>query len=124
MAFIVIIMIIMKRICDSNCITVFHCNLLQLGHLGDLSKELIPDYESNEDFLKKAHHIMMEVRDRPQCLYTMVEPPESVGVSYLYITYIHHTNVCLFFSNIHKHTYMQLNAYIYIHRYTCTYMYI
>lgn len=32
-----------------------------LGKLGDLPKELISEYETNEDFLQKAHHILMEV---------------------------------------------------------------
>ncbi|KAK2143105.1 hypothetical protein LSH36_877g01019 [Paralvinella palmiformis] len=32
-----------------------------IGHLGDLPKELISDFESNEEFLKKAHHILMEI---------------------------------------------------------------
>lgn len=32
-----------------------------LGKLGDLPKELIPEYESNEEFLKKTHHVLMEV---------------------------------------------------------------
>ncbi|XP_013388842.1 multifunctional methyltransferase subunit TRM112-like protein [Lingula anatina] len=32
-----------------------------IGHLGDLPKELDPDYEKNEEFLKKAHHVLLEV---------------------------------------------------------------
>merc|ERR1712064_77439 len=32
-----------------------------IGHLGDLPKELPQDYESNEDFLRKAHRVIMEV---------------------------------------------------------------
>ncbi|XP_030074935.1 multifunctional methyltransferase subunit TRM112-like protein [Microcaecilia unicolor] len=32
-----------------------------LGHLSDLPQELISDYESNEDFLRKVHHVMLEV---------------------------------------------------------------
>ncbi|XP_035685671.1 multifunctional methyltransferase subunit TRM112-like protein [Branchiostoma floridae] len=32
-----------------------------IGHLGDLPRELMPEYESNEEFLKMAHHVLMEV---------------------------------------------------------------
>ncbi|XP_026547917.1 multifunctional methyltransferase subunit TRM112-like protein [Notechis scutatus] len=32
-----------------------------LGHRSDLPSELIPDYEKNEDFLRKVHHVLMEV---------------------------------------------------------------
>ncbi|KAI0216589.1 Multifunctional methyltransferase subunit TRM112-like protein [Lamellibrachia satsuma] len=32
-----------------------------IGHLDDLPRELVPGYESDEDFLKKAHHVIMEV---------------------------------------------------------------
>ncbi|XP_042296065.1 multifunctional methyltransferase subunit TRM112-like protein [Sceloporus undulatus] len=32
-----------------------------LGHRSDLPAEPIPDYESNEDFLRKVHHVLMEV---------------------------------------------------------------
>ena len=32
-----------------------------LGHLNDLPKEVPDNYENNEDFLKKAHHVMLEV---------------------------------------------------------------
>ncbi|KAK2190708.1 hypothetical protein NP493_73g04030 [Ridgeia piscesae] len=32
-----------------------------IGHLDGLPKELAPDYETDEDFLKKAHHVIMEV---------------------------------------------------------------
>ncbi|XP_069501248.1 multifunctional methyltransferase subunit TRM112-like protein [Ambystoma mexicanum] len=32
-----------------------------LGHLSDLPRELISDFESNEDFLRKVHHVLMEV---------------------------------------------------------------
>lgn len=34
---------------------------LQLGHAGDLPQALIQDYENNEDFLKKVHHVLLEV---------------------------------------------------------------
>jgi multifunctional methyltransferase subunit TRM112 len=32
-----------------------------IGHLGELPKELPENYESNEDFLKHAHHVLLEV---------------------------------------------------------------
>lgn len=32
-----------------------------IGHLNDLPKSVIPDYEGNEDFLKKVHHVLLEV---------------------------------------------------------------
>jgi len=32
-----------------------------IGHLGDLPSELVSEYESNEDFLRKAHHILLEI---------------------------------------------------------------
>ena len=34
---------------------------LQLGQLNDLPNELVPDYEKNEEFLRKVHHVLMEV---------------------------------------------------------------
>ncbi|XP_031559432.1 multifunctional methyltransferase subunit TRM112-like protein [Actinia tenebrosa] len=33
----------------------------QIGHGQDLPEAVISDYESNEDFLKKAHHVLLEV---------------------------------------------------------------
>lgn len=36
--------------------------LPQLGHLHDLPTELTADYEKNEDFLKKAHRVLLEVK--------------------------------------------------------------
>lgn len=33
----------------------------QLGHAGDLPKSLVEDYENNEEFLKKVHHVLLEV---------------------------------------------------------------
>ena len=33
----------------------------QVGHKGDLPTSVDQDYESNEDFLKKAHHVLLEV---------------------------------------------------------------
>lgn len=35
--------------------------LLQIGHVGELPQILIEDFELNEDFLKKVHHILLEV---------------------------------------------------------------
>lgn len=35
--------------------------LLQIGHVSDLPQILIEDFETNEDFLKKAHHVLLEV---------------------------------------------------------------
>ncbi|XP_054276024.1 multifunctional methyltransferase subunit TRM112-like protein [Macrosteles quadrilineatus] len=32
-----------------------------LGHAGDLPKSIIDDYENNEEFLKKVHHVLLEV---------------------------------------------------------------
>ncbi|XP_015272326.1 PREDICTED: multifunctional methyltransferase subunit TRM112-like protein [Gekko japonicus] len=32
-----------------------------LGHRSDLPSEPIPDYEKNEEFLRKVHHVLMEV---------------------------------------------------------------
>jgi multifunctional methyltransferase subunit TRM112 len=32
-----------------------------LGVLGDLPRTLAPDFENDEEFLKKAHHVLLEV---------------------------------------------------------------
>ena len=32
-----------------------------IGHLGELPPEPAPDYENNEEFLKKVHHVLLEV---------------------------------------------------------------
>nr|CAG4651521.1 EOG090X0LTV [Simocephalus serrulatus]SVE94656.1 EOG090X0LTV [Simocephalus serrulatus] len=32
-----------------------------LGHLNELPPSVVEDYENNEEFLKKAHHFLMEV---------------------------------------------------------------
>ena len=32
-----------------------------MGRSGGLPDELIPDYEKDEEFLKKAHHVLLEV---------------------------------------------------------------
>ena len=33
----------------------------KVGHLGELPKEIPPEAEKNEDFLRKAHHVLLEV---------------------------------------------------------------
>ncbi|KAF0716442.1 multifunctional methyltransferase subunit TRM112-like protein, partial [Aphis craccivora] len=33
---------------------------VQIGHGNDLSDELIDDYEEDEEYLKKVHHVLME----------------------------------------------------------------
>ena len=41
-----------------------HCqyfHLFQVGHKGDLPGSVDQDFEANEDFLKKAHHVLLEV---------------------------------------------------------------
>lgn len=35
--------------------------VFQIGHGNGLPEELIEDYEENEEFLKKIHHVLMEV---------------------------------------------------------------
>ncbi|XP_066995838.1 multifunctional methyltransferase subunit TRM112-like protein [Anabrus simplex] len=32
-----------------------------IGHSGDLPQSLIEDFENNEEFLKKVHHVLLEV---------------------------------------------------------------
>ncbi|KAK6628927.1 hypothetical protein RUM43_002744 [Polyplax serrata] len=32
-----------------------------IGHLGELPREPVPDYEENENFLKTVHHVLLEV---------------------------------------------------------------
>ncbi|XP_023287068.1 multifunctional methyltransferase subunit TRM112-like protein, partial [Seriola lalandi dorsalis] len=34
----------------------------ELGHRQDLPGELVPNYETNEDFLKKVHRVLLEVK--------------------------------------------------------------
>ncbi|KAL4083393.1 hypothetical protein QTP88_028717 [Uroleucon formosanum] len=34
---------------------------VQIGHNNDLSDELIDDYENNDEFLKKVHHLLVEI---------------------------------------------------------------
>ena len=48
----------------------------ELGHLNDLPKMVPDNYENDEEFLKKAHHVMLEVNKfyfnfitMPQCNY-------------------------------------------------------
>ena len=33
----------------------------QLGQLGDLPPTLVEDYENDTEFLKKAHHVLLEI---------------------------------------------------------------
>ncbi|XP_071387029.1 multifunctional methyltransferase subunit TRM112-like protein isoform X2 [Centroberyx affinis] len=44
-----------------------------LGHLQDLPGDLVPDYDKNEDFLKKVHRVLLEVEVIEGCL----QCPES-----------------------------------------------
>ncbi len=37
------------------------CDTVQVGHGAGLPDSPPPDYESNEEFLKAAHHVMLEV---------------------------------------------------------------
>jgi len=37
------------------------CFKFKVGHLGELPKEVPPEVEKNEDFLRKAHHVLLEV---------------------------------------------------------------
>ncbi|KAL5012001.1 hypothetical protein ScPMuIL_010552 [Solemya velum] len=32
-----------------------------VGHSAELPKEVVPEYETNEEFLKKAHHVLLQV---------------------------------------------------------------
>ena len=41
----------------SNCVL----HLLQLGHGGGLPERPPPNYEANDDFLRAAHHVLLEV---------------------------------------------------------------
>ncbi|XP_030595491.1 multifunctional methyltransferase subunit TRM112-like protein [Archocentrus centrarchus] len=45
----------------------------ELGHRQDLPGELAPDYEKNEEFLKKVHRVLLEVEVIEGCL----QCPES-----------------------------------------------
>lgn len=33
----------------------------QIGHVGELPETLVEDFEANEEFLKKVHHVLLEV---------------------------------------------------------------
>lgn len=49
-------------------LTIMYC-YHQVGRSEGLPNEVIPDYESNEEFLKKVHHVLLEVctlRNRSQ----------------------------------------------------------
>ncbi|XP_023650949.1 multifunctional methyltransferase subunit TRM112-like protein [Paramormyrops kingsleyae] len=39
-----------------------------LGHLNDLPVELVPDFEKNEDFLRRVHRVLLEVEVVEGCL--------------------------------------------------------
>ncbi|XP_044220551.1 multifunctional methyltransferase subunit TRM112-like protein [Thunnus albacares] len=45
----------------------------ELGHRQDLPSELVPDYQTNEEFLKKVHRALLEVEVIEGCL----QCPES-----------------------------------------------
>lgn len=32
-----------------------------IGHLGELPMEPVQDYENNEDFLRRVHHVLLEI---------------------------------------------------------------
>lgn len=32
-----------------------------VGHLGDLPLQPVPDYENNDEFLRKVHHVLFEI---------------------------------------------------------------
>lgn len=38
----------------------------KLGHPSDLPPEPAPDYEGDESFLRRVHHILLEVRGSPK----------------------------------------------------------
>lgn len=42
----------------TRCLFLF---LFQIGYGKDLSEELINNYENDEEYLKKVHHLLMEV---------------------------------------------------------------
>ncbi|KAG7464449.1 hypothetical protein MATL_G00165700 [Megalops atlanticus] len=44
-----------------------------LGYLNDLPSDLVPDYENNEEFLRKVHRVLLEVEVLEGCL----QCPES-----------------------------------------------
>jgi len=50
-----------KRIIPKLDWKVFVNAAVQIGHGNDLSDELIDDYEDDEEYLKKVHHVLMEV---------------------------------------------------------------
>ncbi|XP_054647187.1 multifunctional methyltransferase subunit TRM112-like protein isoform X1 [Dunckerocampus dactyliophorus] len=45
----------------------------ELGHRQDLPGDLVPDFENNEEFLKKVHRVLLEVEVIEGCL----QCPES-----------------------------------------------
>ena len=44
----------------------------QLGHLEDLVKSVPDNYENNPEFLKKAHHVLLEVIEKLQKLNSLL----------------------------------------------------
>ncbi|CAH1724478.1 unnamed protein product [Aphis gossypii] len=50
-----------KRIISKINWKVFVNAAKQIGYGKDLSEELINNYENNEEYLKKVHHLLMEV---------------------------------------------------------------
>lgn len=50
-----------KRTLDKMFANILTYVLLQIGHVGELPQILIEDFETNEDFLKKVHHVLLEV---------------------------------------------------------------
>ncbi|XP_034399316.1 multifunctional methyltransferase subunit TRM112-like protein [Cyclopterus lumpus] len=45
----------------------------ELGHRQDLPGELVPEYENNEEFLKKVHRVLLEV----EVIEGFLQCPES-----------------------------------------------
>lgn len=45
-----------------SCLNSLSLFSLQLGHRQDLPAEVTSDYEKNEEFLKKVHRVLLEVR--------------------------------------------------------------
>ncbi|CAG5085387.1 Similar to TRMT112: Multifunctional methyltransferase subunit TRM112-like protein (Bos taurus) [Cotesia congregata] len=35
--------------------------IARIGHVGELPQTIIQDFENNEDFLRKVHHVLLEV---------------------------------------------------------------
>ncbi|XP_001607595.1 multifunctional methyltransferase subunit TRM112-like protein [Nasonia vitripennis] len=50
-----------SRIIPKLDYTAFYKAAESVGYAGDLPPQLIQDYENNEEFLKKMHHVLLEV---------------------------------------------------------------